>query len=375
MAGKNRISQGISGSIKVSNEICDDDLFSNVENADAISMDDENGAFVNAITMDDENVEKFKKLYGKGRRIKREMLWLLDESGVKTYFDYYLSFAKIIPEPKKNKLNKDWMDDSQQDIQSYPSHGKKNTYPVGRKLEKWRYDNWGTSSEALFYPEDMDMVKLECFLKGEYVFYTLSNPPIKVYEKMAADGLCFKVSWSRVNEFVDKPARGEGWVENGCFQYHVGSMTCSERSDMSRLAYYFANPPVILVKNREHLDQLISELQENIKSELRVSSNDEETSDSLDDVSKYKIALNNVLDLNIFDVSNVTDLSNLFADFDVFPHSEKAKGCKIKLDVSRWNVSNVTKMANLFNRERVKLIGLNRWDMSKVTDCPSNKKP
>ena len=152
-------------------------------------------------------------------------------------------------------------------------------------------------------------------------------------------------------------------------------MTCSERSDMSRLAYYFANPPVILVKNREHLDQLISELQENIKSKLRVSSIDEETSESLDDVSKYKIALNNVLDLNIFDVSNVTDLSNLFADFDVFPHSEKAKGCKIKLDVSRWNVSNVTKMATLFNRERVKLIGLNRWDMSKVTDCPSNKKP
>ena len=212
----------------MSNEISDDDLFSNVE-------------FVNAITMDDENVEKFKKLYGNGRRVKREILWLLGEGGVKTYSEFYLTFAKIIPEPKKRKSNKDWIDDSQQDMWSYPSHGEKKTYPVGRELEKWRYDNWGTSSDALYYPEEVEIARLECFLKGEHEFYTLRNPPIKVYEKMAADGLNFKVSWSCINHFMngDGAARGKGHVKNGCFKYHAGPMTCSERSEMSSLAYRF----------------------------------------------------------------------------------------------------------------------------------------
>ena len=74
--------------------------------------------------------------------------------------------------------------------------------------------------------------------------------------------------------------------------------------------------------------------------------------------------------MNFFSISSeITDLSNLFADFDVSPSSEGRVSCKIKVDVSRWDVSNVTKMANLFDRERVELIGLNRWDRSKVTDC------
>jgi hypothetical protein len=38
------------------------------------------------------------------------------------------------------------------------------------------------------------------------------------------------------------------------------------------------------------------------------------------------------------------------------------------LDISKWNVSNVTKMSNLFNSERVDLVGLSRWDRSKVID-------
>lgn len=29
----------------------------------------------------------------------------------------------------------------------------------------------------------------------------------------------------------------------------------------------------------------------------------------------------------------------------------------------------MTKMSNLFNSERVDLVGLSKWDRSKVTDC------
>ena len=76
------------------------------------------------------------------------------------------------------------------------------------------------------------------------------------------------------------------------------------------------------------------------------------------------------LDLNCFSISSeITDLSNLFADFDVSPCPERGWFCKIKLDVGRWDVSNVTKMANLFNNERVELVSLDRWDRSNVTDC------
>lgn len=124
--------------------------------------------------------------------------------------------------------------------------------------------------------------------------------------------------------------------------------------------------PEIGVKNREHLDQLIKELLNNLKRDLSLFG----MLDGIENVSGKTIALEIPLDLNCFSISSeVTDLSNLFADFDVSPCPEKGWFCKIKLDVSRWDVSNVTKMENLFNSERVELIGLNRWDRSKVIDC------
>ena len=93
-------------------------------------------------------------------------------------------------------------------------------------------------------------------------------------------------------------------------------------------------------------------------------------SDIITNVDGNTVTLDRTLDLNFFSISSeITDLSNLFANFDVSPQPEKGWFCKIKIDVSRWDVSNVTKMSNLFNSERVELVDLSRWDRSKVTDC------
>lgn len=73
-------------------------------------MDRENWIeFLNIITMDDENIEKFKKLYGEGEQ------HLICEVLV----DTKISFSTIIPEPAKNGSDKNWVDNSRQDIWSF----------------------------------------------------------------------------------------------------------------------------------------------------------------------------------------------------------------------------------------------------------------
>ena len=337
--------------------------------------------FLNTITMDHENIEKFKKLYGYDR-----------QDGKRTFFDTLFSFSRIIPEPIRDDADKNWVDNSERDIWTFwrSKEGAENETPeplVGRELEIWRYDNWGTPSEAMYdsneepfgcdlwgYVLKEDSVippPLDGLLKGEYGFYTLCKPPIEIYKKMAMDGLVFKVSWH--SDSQDEWVIGDGLVEEGTFQYHKGPMTGEEREQLNLVAHsIFLDPedgpdyhPTIFVKNREHLDQLIRQLQDYLKNRLDLFG----TFGLIKNVEGNTIALNCLLDLNFFSISSdVTDLSNLFADFDVSPCPEKGWFCKIKLDISRWDVSNVTKMANLFNSERVDLGDLSRWNTSKVID-------
>lgn len=260
---------------------------------------------------------------------------------------------------------------------------------IGRELEIWRYDNWGTSSEALYdsceMPFGLDLWgyvpkedeipvirPLDELLKGEYVFYTLCKPPIEIYKKMAADGLVFEVTWRA--DVWDEWAVGEGQAVDGRFEYHVGPITGGDILQMINVAYRFVDSegecpdyrPTIGVISRAHLDQLIEELQENLKTELYFHN---ELFDPKKIVEGNTVILDRTLDLNFFSISSdITDLSNLFANFDVSPQPEKGWFCKIKIDVSRWDVSNVTKMSNLFNSERVDLVGLSRWNRSKVID-------
>lgn len=361
--------------------VADDDFgewFESTIRDEALSKKDE---YRNVIIMDDENIEMFKKLYGYDC-----------QNGKRTFFDILLSFSRIIPEPIMDESDKNWFDNTEHDIWTFwrSKDCVENEMPkplVGREREIWRYDNWGTSSEALYDSKEKPFGSdlwgcvskegsvipspLDSLLKGEYEFYTLGKPPLEIYKKMAADGLVFKASWN--SDRRDEWTTGEGHVEDGHFLYHVGPITGEEKKNLYPLVQEFLHlvkrneyHPEIGVKNREHLDQLIKELLNNLKRDLSLFG----MLDGIENVSGKTIALEIPLDLNCFSISSeVTDLSNLFADFDVSPCPEKGWFCKIKLDVSRWDVSNVTKMENLFNSERVELIGLNRWDRSKVIDC------
>ena len=307
-------------------------------------MESGKSEFSNVIKMDDENIEKFKKLYGEGRRLTPP-----DSS----FDERELSFSQIIPEPAEDDSDKNWVDNSLQDKMPDPV--------VGRELEIWRYDSWGTSSDLLYDSHMPNVQSLEGLLKGEYAFFTMCRPPIKVYEKMAADGLVFETTWG--SDADDEWTIGKGQVVDGLFQYHIGPMTGEQRMSLQCVANNFLdleeslnNQPTIVVKDREHLDQLLEELQENIKTALYMQGN----FSLIGGIVENTIVLNNVLDLNFLDVSNVPDLNTLFANFDVSPHPEDGWFCKIKLDISKWIVSNVTRAALLHDNERVDLVNLSK---------------
>lgn len=57
--------------------------------------------------MDDENIEKFKKIYGEGKRLGE------------TVIENIISFSMIIPGPAKDDSDKNWVDNSQQSIWSF----------------------------------------------------------------------------------------------------------------------------------------------------------------------------------------------------------------------------------------------------------------
>ena len=332
--------------------------------------------FRNTVTMDEENAKKFKKLYDKDD----EWNWF--------------SLAMVIPEPANE--SEEWTDFS---MQRAPCHlswecffEAKKEYlvnDVGHALAAWRYENWGTPSEAMYDENDCDVFisphllcrsQLPEQLKNKvFRFYTLSFPPLKIYRKMAADGLVFKAEWE--SDAYGDWAYGEGRVANGCFLYEAGPITGSEKwlikkKDVFKLENDendgYEDVKKIVVKNRKHLDQLLACVKDKIK----------EISDSLDNgdyclngidredismeekngIKEYK--LEKPFDLNFLDVSRVTDMSGLFNGFC------SLAWFKIKLDISQWDVSNVTKMAHMFEGcDNVDFGDLSRWDRSKVTDC------
>ena len=347
------------------------------------TWEDSRLVFQNTVTMDRENAEKFKKLYDKDD----EWNWF--------------SLAMIIPEPDNNA--EEWMDYT--DLEK----GEIQKDDIGPALAAWRYENWGTPSEAMDSVENgyslpylfkKRIKKRRDFNLSEnkiFRFNTLSFPPFKIYRKMAADGLVFKVEW--VSGAYGYWAGGEGQVVDGCFLYEGGLINkfekeLIEKKDVFRLGdeyspYERYDGEQIIVRNRKHLDQLLECVCARICDicESVVFNDDDFVDVSMkfglmpDDYSyevKWKrygnvtrknrcnVKINKPFNLNFLDVSRVTDMSGLF------------KGCwlrsvhdvKIKLDISQWDVSNVTKMANMFDGcDDVDFGDLSRWDRSKVTDC------
>lgn len=331
-------------------------------------------SFTNVIKMDDENIKKFKKLYGEGQQFSicgsTSLCPDASHCPSASIYETRLSFSQIIPEVQKNESDKEWFDNSLQDAGFVIVD--KESKQIGKSLAKWRVDHWGTSSDLLYFVESFScgdkrsLQTPEGLLKGEYQFFTMCRPPIKIYEKMAADGLVFETKWwsqDYGSRAYDEWAIGKGQVVEGQFQYHIGPMTGRQEMSMEAVLDKFFwteesldDRPTIVAKNREHLDQLIQHVQERFKHELHMQG----TFCHIREISENTIILNKVLDLNFIDVSNVPDLSNLFANFDISPCPEKGWFCKIELDISKWNIPNATKETLLHDNKRVDLVNLSK---------------
>ena len=75
-------------------------------------------------------------------------------------------------------------------------------------------------------------------------------------------------------------------------------------------------------------------------------------------------------DISGWNVSNVTDMSNMF------------RYSKFNGDISKWNVSNVTNMNQMFSRSKFNRRNISKWNVNKVKDmedmfwnCPLEKNP
>ncbi len=142
-----------------------------------------NTTVTTTIWMDEENIQKFIELYGEG--------------------DGKFSLSLIVPEPKewtKEMFSGDCPD------------WHENTC----MRAKWRTENWGTVTEAKGIEDDgLDLREI---LSGQTSFQTSDTPPVKVLEKMAADGLKFETDFIR-----ESWESGSGKVKNGKFLYGFDS--------------------------------------------------------------------------------------------------------------------------------------------------------
>ena len=82
-----------------------------------------------------------------------------------------------------------------------------------------------------------------------------------------------------------------------------------------------------------------------------------ETEQELREVIKERLEKDPNADMNDIDVSNITDMSQLFDDLD--PHN---------IDISQWDVSKVKDMRNMFDYCENFNSDLSNWDVSNVKD-------
>lgn len=138
----------------------------------------------NTITMADDQIKKFIELYGEG--------------------DGKFSLSLVLPEPAN----------------------KKATVKSNNAAVEWRRKNWGTKIDAMEMDGDGDL-DLRRVLSGDETFVTAYEAPIKVYEKMANDGLKFKIHWEA--EDIADWGIGNGENRDGKFWHCIDFDETAER--------------------------------------------------------------------------------------------------------------------------------------------------
>ena len=111
----------------------------------------------------------------------------------------------------------------------------------------------------------------------------------------------------------------------------------------------------IAVRDREHLDALLGYLQEFLRVEIGGM-----PCRRIRKIDGNVVDLGIKINLDFLDVSRVTDLSDIFKNFDASPCPEKGWHCKIRLDISRWDESNVMNIALMPNGKYVEIVGLDK---------------
>ena len=71
-------------------------------------------------------------------------------------------------------------------------------------------------------------------------------------------------------------------------------------------------------------------------------------------------------DFNCIDTSAITDMSNLFSDSYIDGNTERIIIKDMNINISNWDVSNVTNMSNMFYCCQEFNCDLSSWDVSKV---------
>ncbi len=154
------------------------------------------------ITMDEGNIQKFIKLYGEGNG------------------DFSLSL--VIPEPdyEKEKAAKS----SAKKTASVKKKSKAKKNSSCEDWYEWRIENWGTKTDAMDYGDGLALHDVLC---GDLNFQTAWNLPIKIFEKMAADGLEFDIYWEA--EDVAELGIGKGKAKDGKFWHCIDFNETAER--------------------------------------------------------------------------------------------------------------------------------------------------